>query len=588
MISASVPERRRALEASYPVWEPMTLSQTLDAATARHPDRPLILTDERTYTYRDVSEWSRRLAAGLVTLGVGPGEHVALVIANYPEFVALKFAIARAGAVGVPVNFLLRRDELAYVIAQSDAVVLLTMARFRDLDYMATLDELAPGWELTGGGKTFPHLRRIVVFAPRGAGRARATSLAELGRLGETANSGAELERRERAADPQAIADIIYTSGTGGQPKGVMLCHDALLRSAYGSAWTRAFQDGRRILFALPLYHVFAYVEGLLGTLFAGGAIIPQTAFDPEATLAAVARHHADEALFVPTMTVAVLEAARKSDHDLDSLHAVMSAAAPAPVRLWRAVRDQLGVAEVVTAYGMTETSAATTYTQPDGPLELVTATVGSAKRGGVAGDPALDGRLVAYKTVDPLTGEDLPAGAEGELATRGPIITRAYYGKPRETAAVIDSEGWLRSGDLGRIEPDGSLVLTGRSKELYKCGGELVAPKEIEELLTEHPAVAQAYVVGLPDERMGEVGCAWVVPVDPRSADPAGAATLIEHCRGRLARFKVPAHVMFLSDQELPTTATGKVQKFALIERAHEHLSAEVPEAANAGEPNG
>jgi len=587
-VSVSVQERRHALEALHPQWRAMTLSQALDAAAARHPDRPLILTDERTFTYAEVSDWSRRLAAGLIALGVRPGEHVALVMANHPELVALEFAIARAGAVAVPINFLLRRDELAYVIAQSDAAVLVTMDNFRELDYMVILDELAPEWERAGGGAAFPCLRHVVVFAAGGLRRARALSVPELERLGETAGRAgaaplAELERRERAADPKAIADIIYTSGTSGPPKGVMLSHDALLRSAYGSAWTRAFQDGRRILFALPLYHVFAYVEGLLAALFAGGAIIPQTAFDPSATLSAVQRHRADEALFVPTMTIAVLEAAQARDYDLDSLHTVMSAAAPAPVRLWHAVREQLGVTEVITGYGMTETSAATTYTQPDGPLELIATTVGTCKHGGVAGDPALAGRVVAYKSVDPLTGGDLTAGAEGELATRGPIVTHAYYRTPEETAAVIDADGWLRSGDLGRIEPDGSLVLTGRSKELYKCGGEMVAPKEVEELLTEHEMVAQAYVVGLPDERMGEVGCAWVVPADPHSADPA---QLIEHCRGRLARFKVPAHVMFMTARELPTTATGKVQKFILIERARERLSAAAPDAHDPHDP--
>ena len=367
---------------------------------------------------------------------------------------------------------------------------------------------------------------------------------------------------------------MIYTSGTSGAPKGVMLSHDALLRSAYGSAWTRAFQDGRRILFALPLYHVFAYVEGLLASLFAGGAIIPQTVFDPVATLAAVQRHRADEALFVPTMTIAVLEAARSGTFDVGSLQAVMSAAAPAPVRLWRAVRERLGVREVVTAYGMTETSAASTYTEPDGPLELVASTVGAPKYGAAAGDPKLDGRLVTYRTVDPITGEVLPAGREGELAVRGPIVTRGYYNKPQETAAAIDAGGWLRSGDLGRIDDgNGHLILTGRSKDLYKCGGELVAPKEVEEVLTDHPAVAQAYLVGIPDERMGEVGCAWIVPADEQ---PPSAEELIRYCRERLARFKVPAHVIFLAAEELPTTATGKVQKFRLIERAQARLAAD------------
>ena len=550
----------------------MTLAGALDAAAARHPDRPLILTDERTYTYREVQHWSRRLAAGLIATGVQPGEHVALVLANYPELVALKFAIARAGAVAVPINFLLRAKELGYVLGQSDAVLMVTMPRFRELDYLAMLDQLIPDWERRGGGSPAPRLREVVTFSPDGSGRGGVGNLDDLEQRADAAATG-ELERREQAASPAANADVIYTSGTSGSPKGVMLSHDALLRSAFGSAWTRAFEDGRRILFALPLYHVFAYVEGLLASLFAGGAIIPQVAFDPTSTLGAIERHRAREALFVPTMTIAVLEAARSSDYDLGSLHAVMSAAAPAPVRLWRSVQEELGVGEVLTAYGMTETSAATTFTQPDGALELVASTVGAPKYGGVAGDPELGGLLATYKTVHPMSGEDLPSGAEGELVVRGPIVTRGYYEKPDETAAALNRQGWLRSGDLGRVEEaNGHLILTGRSRELYKCGGELVAPKEVEEVLTGYPGVAQAYVVGLPDERMGEVGCAWVVAESGEEPEPE---ELIRYCREHLARFKVPVHVLFLCAAELPTTATGKVQKFRLIDRARTRLGA-------------
>ncbi len=410
----------------------------------------------------------------------------------------------------------------------------------------------------------------MIVFPAEGDARSGVTRFSEL-ESARDADAEAELARREAAADPHGPADIIYTSGTSGRPKGVILSHDALLRSAYGSAWTRALHDGRRIMFALPLYHVFSYVEGLLASLFAGGAIIPQTRFDPEQTLEAIERHRAGEALFVPTMTVAVLEAASRTACDLGSLEGVMSAAAPAPVRLWDQVRLKLGVSEIVTAYGMTETSAATTYTQPDGPLELVAGTVGSAKHGDTAGDPKLGGRLVVYKTVDPLTGTDLPDGAEGELAVRGPIVTRGYYALPQETRVAIDADGWLRSGDLGRIDTDGNIVLTGRSKELYKCGGELVAPKEVEECLTAHPEVAQAYVFGMPDERMGEVGCAWVVTAPGCSPTPA---PLIEHCQAHLARFKVPVHIMFTEPEALPVTATGKVQKFRLLARAREELA--------------
>jgi fatty-acyl-CoA synthase len=224
----------------------------------------------------------------------------------------------------------------------------------------------------------------------------------------------------------------------------------------------------------------------------------------------------------------------------------------------------------------MTELTSATTFTTPDDPLERVATTVGRPLNAGVAGIDRLDGIVAEYKTIDPLTGTDLPAGAEGELCARGPIATRGYYAKPRETAELLMPDGWVRSGDLGRVRHDGYIELTGRSKELYKSGGELVSPKEIEELLTAHAAVAQAYVVGVPDERWGEIGCAWIVRAPGAEVD---AAELIDLGRQHLARFKVPKHVFFLDAVELPTTATGKVQKFQLVGMAKARLADASPQ---------
>ncbi|MGH3320962.1 MAG: AMP-binding protein [Streptosporangiaceae bacterium] len=577
---SSIEQRRQELAARYPSWEPRTLAQHLAVTAATHPDRTFVVgtspPSERTYTYAEMRDWSRGLARGFVALGVRPGEHVALVMANYPELIAVEFALSSIGAVAVPLNFLFRRDELRYVVRQSDSAVLVTMERFGDLDYLQMFDELAPGWERAGGGEAFPRLRRVVTFSPAGPSRSGATALADVVKAGERVDD-AQIDALERAGRAEDLADIIYTSGTTGFPKGAMLTHENLLRCAYASALIRAFEDGRRILFALPLYHVFAYVEGLLAATFVGGAVVPQLTFDPVATFDAIQRHRVSEALFVPTMTVALVEHPKRGDYDLSSLHTVMSAAAPAPVRLWQQVREELGVREIVTAYGQTEVSASSTFTMPDDPLELVSATVGRGKPGGAAGDPGLGadrelGPLVTvYKTVDPFTGEDLPQGQEGELAVRGPEVMRGYYNEPEETAAVLDERGWLRSGDLGRVRPDGYVELTGRSRELYKCGGELVAPKEVEDVLTGRPDVGQAYVVGVPDERMGEIGCAFVVPAQGRQPS---AKELLEFCRSSLARFKVPRHVFFLVSDELPATPTGKVRKFRLADDARARLA--------------
>ena len=560
--AGDIAARRATLRARFPVWEPVTLSDFLRRAAAAYGDRPFVITDERTVSYARVDAWATELADGLAALGVGPGERVGVLMANYLEFVPVKFAIARAGAVAIPFNYLYRQDELGYVLAQSRCQVLVTMTSFSGLDYLAMLDAIAPGWE-AGQTAQLPDLRHVVLLdtgGQRTAGVLDVPGLAALGR----AHPGAADASAVTPGDP---GDILYTSGTTGLPKGVVVTHDAVLRTSYGSALTRAYQDGRRILFSLPCYHMFGYVEGLLSVMFVGGAIIPRTSFSPADYFASIERHRATEILAVPTMTVALLEYPGLAGCDLSSLTAILSGAAPAPVWVWQKVRSELGISEITTGYGMTECGGAMTLTLPEDPLEFHAATVGRPKLAGAAGGSG--GDLCVYKTVDPITGEDLPEGTEGELVSTGPTHMLGYWDKPAETAQALRG-GWVYSGDLGLVQPDGYLRVTGRSKELYKSGGELVMPKEIEDLLTRHPGVSQAYVVGVADERWGDVGCAWIVP-EPGAA--VGAEELVALCKDKLARFKVPRHVLFAEPGDLPTTPTGKVQKFRLAQRAAEQI---------------
>jgi fatty-acyl-CoA synthase len=330
-------------------------------------------------------------------------------------------------------------------------------------------------------------------------------------------------------------------------------------------------------------------VECLLAALFAGGAVCPQPVFDAAGVLRDIARYRIDELICVPSMTTEVLAAARDGEHDLSSLRTVFSSGAPHESGAWEEIRAVLGVDEIFTGYGQTETSASTTCTQPGDPLDRLRHTNGTLKPAGVAGDPALGGALAVYKAVHPETGEDLPTGTPGELVARGPIITSGYYRDPAATQALFTPDGWLRTGDLGRLDEHGYLVLTGRKKDCYRCGGELVTPGEVERVLAEHPGVRAAYVVGVPDARMGEIGCAWIVPAAgrPRAED------LIGYCASRLARFKVPAAVLFTEAADIPATATGRVRKFLLTERAVQVLrnrpdtprpAARQAAAANAG----
>ncbi len=565
-MTLQAPEARRAaLEAHYTPWTGATIWGALDRAVERYADQPLVMTDESEVTYREVQERSRRIAAGLVALGIEPGEHVALVMANYPDFAAVKFGIARAGAVCIPINFLYRARELAYVLNQSDAKLLITMDHFRDLDYAAALDELSPGWEFGDVSDGLPALERVVVFDPEGDVRSDAMSLADLESLASESTL-TEVARREAESDPSRLSDILYTSGTTGEPKGVMITHDQVVRVSYGAAYDRALEEGRRLIYPMPMYHVFGYMECLMAVLFVGGAVLPQVVFDAPTMLRTIERRRVNEVVAVPAVTLPLLAEARRGAYDISSVHTVFSSGGVAPQSIWSQIRDVFGESvAITTGYGMTETTATTFCTRPEDDPRLLVETNGHLRRAGVAGAPELDSLLVVYKAVDLVTGEEVASGEPGELLAKGPIVTSGYYRKPEETERAFTPDGWLRTGDVGTLDDAGNLRLTGRVKETLRVGGEMVMPREIEAVLEQHPGVLQAYVCGIPHERMGEVACAFVIAADPDQLPDLDELQAI--CRVELASFKVPRNIFVVSVDELPTTVTGRVQKFRLSE---------------------
>ncbi|MDX6233761.1 MAG: fatty-acyl-CoA synthase [Nocardioidaceae bacterium] len=554
---ASPDDRRRLIQESVEPWVPRPLHAVLDDLAVRYGDRDLVATPDRTYTYREAVEESLRIAGGLAARGIGPGDRVAIVMANYAEYVPLKFAISRLGAVAVPLNYLYREQELAYVLGQSRTNCLVTMSSFMDQHYSDMLDVIAPGWE-DGDAPALPDLRSVVIFENDGQQTTRdVTTFGDL--CADRGDDPTVVSSVNVSADD--LSDIVYTSGTTGSPKGVMVRHDTYLRSSYATALTRAFEDGRRLLFAAPLFHMFSYVEALLASMWVGGTVIPQRTFSAPAFLEAVGTHRASEIVVVPTMTVALVEEAERTHYDLDSLLCVFSAAAPAPLWLWEKCRSVLKADEVITGYGMTESGAGVTMTRPEDSLEVVSRTVGRIKMAGTSGTADDPSALAVVRTVDPTTGAPLPDGTEGELALKAPTLMSGFWEKPDETVAVFDGE-WLRTGDVGIVRPEG-VSLTGRTKELYKSGGELVMPKEVEDVIARLDGVSQAYAIGLPDDRWGEIGCAVVV-LSPGSTVDAEA--VIAHCREHLARFKVPKRVAFRTVDSLPTTPSGKVRKVELV----------------------
>ncbi|MEJ1229546.1 MAG: AMP-binding protein [Galbitalea sp.] len=556
---SEVARRRADLEKKTGKWQARSLAAAFDHAAATYPDRPYILAETGSSTYAEVQAQSLDIAAGLVAAGVASGDRVALLVDNRPEYAAIKFAIARVAAIAVPLNYSYKADEIAERLAQSGASVVITIDSSVATDFLDVFDTLVPGWESGATSEDLPELRRVILVD----NSARPTAL-DLGSLTSDEEDFAEVEARTAVIDPDSVCDIVFTSGTTGHAIGAELTHDMVLRSAYGSAYHRAFDDGWRISFALPLYHVFGYIEGMLAALFVGGAIAPLRIFNPKTVLTVIQDFAINEVLFVPTMTVAVVDLAVKESFDLSSLQSVFSAAAPAPVWLWERVLSDLKPVMVFTGYGQTEVSAATALTLPGDEIETVAGVVGTTKLGGAAATEHPDGRLAEYRTVDPFTGAPLPAGETGELSVRGPQVTRGYYRNPERTAEALDAEGWLRTGDLGRVNEQGYLELGGRSSELFKVGGELVAPVEVERVLTSIEGVSQAFVAGIPDELYGDIGWAWVVPAEGVELDPRA---ILAHCRQHLAAFKVPRGITVLAASELPTTTTGKVQKYLLVQ---------------------
>ena len=544
-MQSAVMERRGAIAARHPRWDEMTLDAYLDRATIDFGNRPLLLTDAITLSYVQVVEQSRRIAVGFAALGVKAGDRVGVVMANYPVTVPLLFAIWRLGAVAVPMNTLYRPDELEYAIREADCALLVVMERFGSRNYATELDAGIPGWR-DGRCAILPTLLHGLLFdADNPSAFWNALP----------ASTDAPIV----SADAHDAAVIMFTSGTTGSPKGVVQTHDNLLRAAYAGAYHQGFEEGRRAVFSLPLYHAFGLVVGLLSGLISGGSIVPLLKFEPDTILRAIARHRATFLMGVPTMTIALMEQAKLSSYDLSSLTAIHSAAAPTPSWVWRDIQETFGCDEIFTSYGQTETTATIVCTNPGDPIEIVSSTQGTIVEAGVAGIPHTGGKIAEFKTVDPETLEDLPWGVAGELCTRGPMNSSGYFRRPEETAKIMLPGGWLRTGDLGQFLADGNLFLTGRSKELYKSRGELVSPKELEQILTAHPAISQAFVIGMPDDRWGECGCAWIVLSEGQAIE---AEAVVAFLADRVARYKLPRDVWFIAAEALPKTGTGKVQK--------------------------
>lgn len=564
----TVEERRMALTKQYPSWQSRTLATHFSIQCQTFGERPMLFMPNQTITYGQMWQRSFELAKALIHLGVRRREHVAVLMANDPDYIALLIAISLVGAVAVPLNTQLRGEELDYMIRQSDTNWLI-------------LHQTASGQnhaEIISG-----IVEKLITESESRLKRAICIPNAELPIpacfmdwttfvSGAAAISNESVETRWHASEyPEEVAAIIYTSGSTGLPKGVMMTHDMMLRSGFSTCLSRAYEEGRRIFAPLPLYHVYFLQEGLLAVSFVGGAMISCLAFSPLLSLQLMEKYQANDFLAVPSMLVAILNHPELKAFSLGALYALLCCAAPSPVPLWQRAVDVFGLTEIGTGCGGTEASSTTMLTEIGDSLEIISTRVGKVKLAGAAGAAEFGGAVsVQYKVIDPDTGADLPGGSAGELVVRGNVVTRGYYKKPAETSYAIDKDGWLRSGDLGRIDEQGYIQLLGRSKDLYKVSGETVAPKEVEDVISLHPAVTQAYIVGVSDVLTTETGAAFI---ELKQGAACTKREIRDWCQNRVARFKVPRYIWFVTASEWPLTGTGKIQKFKLQEIAKERL---------------
>ncbi|MDD7814740.1 AMP-binding protein [Mycobacterium sp. CSUR Q5927] len=511
------------------------------AATARaHPDRDALVDvpSGRRWSYAELSVAVRRLASGLLRAGISAGDRVGIWSPNCAEWVLTQYATAEIGAVLVNLNPAYRSRELAYALKQSGTAMVISASRFKTSDYAALLQEAAP---------QCPDLREVVFI-----------DSARWHELACTPIDSAALVKAAAALHPDDPINIQYTSGTTGYPKGATLSHRNILNNGYLVGELLGYTEKDRICLPVPLYHCFGLVMGNLAATSHGAAIIlPGPGFDPAATLRAVQDEACTSLYGVPTMFIAELGLPDFGEYDLTSLRTGIMAGSSCPAEVMRRVIDDMHMAGVAICYGMTETSPVSTQTRDEDSLSQRVETVGRV------------GPHLEIKMIDPGTGQTVPRGQPGEFCTRGYSVMTGYWDDPAKTAAAIDAEGWMHSGDLAVMDGDGYVRITGRIKDMVIRGGENIYPREIEEFLHTHPDILDAQVVGVPDETYGEELMAVVMMRE--NSVPLTVEALRKFCAGLLAHFKVPRYLRVV--EEFPLTVTGKVRKDEMRRQAIEHV---------------
>ncbi|MEO5794483.1 MAG: AMP-binding protein [Rhodoferax sp.] len=535
-----------------------TLGAFFDDMVARQPGREALVSrhEGRRLSYRELQTASNRLASALLNLGLVPGDRVGIWSHNNVAWVLVQIATAKVGIILVNINPAYRTSELEYVLNKAGIKALVTMARFKTSDYLGMLRELGPD--------RLPLLRHVA-WIDREA-EANPTEMPPdlqpgIQRFSALLASGnpddpriLQIGSTVKATDP---VNIQFTSGTTGFPKGATLTHRNILNNGFFIGECMQLTPTDRLCIPVPLYHCFGMVLGNLACLTHGATIVyPNDGFDPLTVLEAVQAEKCTGLHGVPTMFIAELDHPRFGEFDLSTLRTGIMAGSPCPTEVMKRVVDQMHLAQITIAYGMTETSPVSCQSSTDTPLAKRVSTVGTVQ-------PHLE-----IKIIDAETGAVVPRGTSGELCTRGYAVMHGYWEDEEKTGEAIDTERWMHTGDLATMDTDGYVNIVGRIKDLVIRGGENIYPREIEEFLYRHPQVQDVQVVGLPDKRYGEELCAWII------AKPGQNATeddIRDFCNGQIAHYKVPKYIRFVD--AFPMTVTGKIQKYKIRDAMKELL---------------
>lgn len=546
---------------SNPPLDFVTIPQLLRNAVSQYGPRDAVLfcSQDIRMSYYDLERAVDELASGLLALGLQKGDRLGIWSPNRYEWVLTQFASARIGVLLVNINPAYRLGELEYALNKVGCKALISARSFKSSNYAKMIQDLAPELENCQPGQLraakLPHLRSVVIMddqPPTGT-----YSFEQLKSLGGPAQK-LRLSAIDKSLSPDDAINIQFTSGTTGSPKGATLTHCNIVNNARFVTERINLTESDRLAIPVPLYHCFGMVMGVLGVVSKGAAaIFPGEGFDASSTLDALSKERCSAVYGVPTMFVAMLEALEKQPRDLSSLRTGIMAGAPCPVEVMKRVNSVMNMKEVTIAYGMTETSPVSFQSFVNDPTDKRCETVGRVH-------PHLEVKIIDKE------GLITPIGTQGELCTRGYSVMKGYWEDDERTAESIIN-GWMHTGDLAVFDADGFCSIVGRVKDMIIRGGENIYPREIEEYIIRHPKVSEVQVFGIPDTKLGEEVCAWVIP---KQGVEVSIEELQTALRGQIAHFKVPTHIRFV--EELPMTITGKPQKFVMREKMIEMLASD------------